>query len=194
MTLQDAYATLKVNKKKRTVVLKELQKLNLEKITAGIHAADGNQVVSDSGFKLIDVAVQNEFGNSWTLPRTVRFFKNGKWWAIKKGTTINIPATRFVSRIIQDQTEKTYLLANFKAELSILLDYGQDGKFYSIRKFIKGVGSYMVNRIRQGIDSKIFEPNAPMTIAIKGFNQRLFEKGTLYNAIKYRSKKAKVEG
>ena len=99
MTLKDAYATLKVDKKKRTVVLEELQKLNLEKITAGIHAAEGNQVVSDSGFKLIDVAVQNEFGNSWTLQKTARFFKNGKWWAIKKGTTINIPATKFVAPV-----------------------------------------------------------------------------------------------
>lgn len=194
MTLQDAYATLKVEKKKRTVVLKELQKLNLEKITAGIHAADGNQVVSDSGFKLIDVVVQNEFGNSWTLQKTVRFFKNGKWWALKKGTMINIPATRFVSRILEDPTEKRNVIDNFKACLHILLKYGEMGEGYTVRDLVKDVGSWMRDRIRAGIDDKIFEPNAPLTIAIKGFNQRLFEKGTLYNAIKYRSKKARVEG
>lgn len=191
MTLQNAYATLKVDKKNRTVVLKELQKLNLEKITAGIHAADGNQVVSESGFKLIDVAVQNEYGNSWTLNKTARFFKNGKWWTIKKGTTINIPATRFVSRIIQEPSEKRGIIEEFKASLHILLKYPKD---YSVRDLVKDVGSWMRDRIRAGIDEKMFEPNAPMTIAIKGFDQRLFEKGTLYNAIKYRSKKAKVEG
>ena len=193
MTLKDAYATLKVDKKNRTVVLKELQKLNLEKITAGIHATDGNQVVSDSGFKLIDVAVQNEFGNSWTLQKTVRFFKNGKWWAIKKGTTINIPATRFVSRIMEDPNERRGVIEEFKTRLYILLKYGKVGEGYTVRDFIKDVGSWMRDRIRAGIDEKMFEPNAPMTIAIKGFDQRLFEKGTLYNAIKYRSKKAKVE-
>ena len=79
MTMRENYAQLKIDKKKRTVVLKELQKLNLEQITAGVHAADGKQVVGYNGFKLIDVAVQNEYGNSWTMPRTVRFFKNGKW-------------------------------------------------------------------------------------------------------------------
>lgn len=195
MTLQDAYAKLKINKKKRTAVLKELQKLNLEKISAGIHASDGSQVVSNSGFKLIDVAVQNEFGNSWTLQKTVRFFKNGKWWALKKGTTINIPATRFVSRIMEDPNERKALIEEFKTCLYILLKYGKEEKgYYTIRDFIKDVGSWMRDRIRAGIDEKMFEPNAPMTVEIKGFDQRLFEKGTLYNAIKYRSKKAKVEG
>lgn len=194
MTLQDAYATLKVEKKKRTVVLKELQKLNLEKITAGIHAADGNQVVSKSGFKLIDVAVQNEFGNRWVLKKTVRFFKNGKWWAIKKGTTINIPATRFVSRIMEDPNERRGVIEEFKTCLYILLKYGKVGEGYTVRDLVKDVGSWMRDRIRAGIDEKMFEPNAPLTMMIKGFDQRLFEKGTLYNAIKYRSKKAKVEG
>lgn len=194
MTLQQGYATLKIEKKKRTLVFKELQQLNMEKITAGIHAADGQQKVSESGFRLIDVAVQNEYGNSYTVNKTRRFFKNGKWWTIKKGTNINIPATRFVSRIIQDPNEKRSLIDNFKAELHILFKYGEGGKFYSVKDVIKNIGSYMRDRIKNGIDKKIFIPNAPMTIAIKGFDKRLFEIGTLYNAIKFRSKKARVEG
>lgn len=194
MTLKDAYATLKIEKKKRTVVLKELQKLNLEKITAGIHASDGKQKVSESGFKLIDVAVQNEYGNSWTMPKTVRFFKNGKWWHIKKGTRIQIPATRFVSRVIQDPIERKDILSTFEAALYILLKYGDNGNYYSVKDLVRDIGSFMRNKIRKGIDDKIFDENKPMTIAIKGFDKRLFEKGTLYNAIKYRSKKARVEG
>ena len=192
MTMQENYAQLKIDKKKRTVVLKELQKLNLEQITAGVHAADGKQVVGDNGFKLIDVAVQNEYGNSWTMPRTVRFFKNGKWWTIKKGTLIKIPATKFVSRIIQDPMERRYIVDSFKASLHILLNYGKYG--YTVKDLIKEVGSDMRDAIRRNIDLKIFQPNAPMTIAIKGFDKRLFEKGTLYNSIKFRSKKGKVEG
>lgn len=192
MTMQENYAQLKIDKKKRTVVLKELQKLNLEQITAGVHAADGKQVVGDNGFKLIDVAVQNEYGNSWTMPRTVRFFKNGKWWTIKKRTLIKIPATKFVSRIIQDPMERRNIVDSFKASLHILLNYGKYG--YTVKDLIKEVGSDMRDAIRRNIDLKIFQPNAPMTIAIKGFDKRLFEKGTLYNSIKFRSKKAKVEG
>ena len=192
MTMRENYAQLKIDKKKRTVVLKELQKLNLEQITAGVHVADGKQVVGYNGFKLIDVAVQNEYGNSWTMPRTVRFFKNGKWWTIKKGTLIKIPATKFVSRIIQDPMERRNIIDSFKASLHILLNYGKYG--YTVKDLIKEVGSDMRDAIRRNIDLKIFQPNAPMTIAIKGFDKRLFEKGTLYNSIKFRSKKAKVEG
>ena len=194
MTLKDAYATLKVEKKKRTLVLKELQELNLEKITAGIHATDGKQEVSDNGFKLIDVAVQNELGNSWTMPRSVSFFKNNKWWYLKKGTVINIPATRFVSRIMEEPNEKRAIIDNFKAEMHILLKYGESGKFYSIKQAVKNIGSFMRDQIRSGIDRKIFAPNSPMTIAMKGFDKRLFNTGTLYNAIKFKSKKARVEG
>ena len=193
MTLQNAYAKLKIEKKRRILLTKELKKLDLESIKAGIHAFDGRQVVGDNGFKLIDVAVQNEYGNSWTMPRNVRFFKNGKWWNIKKGTLINIPATRFVTRIIHGD-ERRMLIENLKSELHILIRYGQNGLYYSARDVIRNVGKYMVSRIRAGIDQKMFLPNAPMTIAIKGFDKRLFEKGTLYNSIKFRSKKAKVEG
>lgn len=194
MTMRENYAKLHIDKKKRTIVLKELRQLHLERITAGIHARDGKEVVSDNGFKLIDVAVQNEYGNQYTVNKTRRFFKNGKWWTIKKGTNINIPATRFVSRIIQDPNEKRSLINNFKAELYILFKYGEGGKFYSVKDVVKNIGSYMKARIKNGIDKKIFVPNAPMTIAIKGFDKRLFEKGTLYKAIKFRSKKARVEG
>ena len=86
------------------------------------------------------------------------------------------------------------LIENLKAELYILIKYGQNGKFYSAKDVIRNVGQYMVNRIRAGIDQKMFLPNGPLTQAIKGFDKRLFEKGTLYNSIKFRSKKAKVEG
>lgn len=194
MTLQQGYAKLKIEKKNRTLLLKELRKINMEKITAGIHASDGQQKVNDKGFKLIDVAVQNEYGNSWTTKKTHRFYKNGKWWSIKKGTNINIPATRFVSRIIQDPTEKRSLIDHFKSEMHILFKYGKVGEGYSVKEAVKNIGSYMRDRIRNGIDKKIFVPNAPLTVAIKGFDKRLFEKGTLYNAIKFRTKKARVEG
>ena len=50
----------------------------------------------------------------------------------------------------------------------------------------------MRDRIKGYIDEKIFEPNAPMTVEAKGFDQRLKDKGLLYNSIKFYSKKAKT--
>ncbi len=194
MTLKDAYAKLKVEKSKRTLLFKELQELNLEKITAGIHANEGKLVVGESGFKMIDVAVQNEYGNEYTVNKTRRFYKNGKWWTIKKGTNIKIPATYFVSRLIKDFKERKLLVEEFKAELAILFQYGKKGQVYSPKDVVKAVGSYMRDRIKAGIDKKIFAKNADLTIAIKGFDQRLFETGQLYKSIRYRSKKARVEG
>lgn len=192
MTMRDNYAKLIADKKKRTLLMRELRQLHLERISAGIHKADGKQVVSDNGFRLIDVAVQNEYGNSWTLKQTVSFMQNDKWYHLKKGTRIEIPATHFVSRILQDPTERRNLIDVFKANLHILLKYGNVGEGYTVKEFIKDVGSYMKQAIKSGIDRKIFKANAPMTINIKGFDQRLYNKGLLYKSIKYRSKKAKV--
>ena len=192
MTFQDLHAKCKVNKKERQLLLKQLRDLNLEKITAGIHSSEGKQVIDENGTRLIDIAVQNEYGNSWVMPKTVRFFKNGKWWTIKKGTRITIPATHFVTRIIQDVKERNSIIDSVKAYLHILIKYGKYG--YTIKDFVKDVGTDMKNAIKRNIDEKIFKPNSPLTIAIKGFDKRLFEKGTLYNAIKYRSKKARVQG
>jgi hypothetical protein len=194
MTLREGFATLKVDKKKRTLVLKELMALDTEKITAGVHSAEGRQVVGDNGFRLIDVAVQNEYGNQWEVKKNLRFFKNDRWWFIKKGTIIKIPATRFVSRVIQAPIERRNLIDQFKAEMHILIKYGNGGTAYTARQVVRNIGTYMRDRIRKGIDDKIFMSNSPMTIAMKGFDKRLFEKGTLYKAIKFKSKKAKVQG
>lgn len=192
MTMRENYAKLIADKKKRTLLMRELRQLHLERISAGIHKADGQQVVSDNGFRLIDVAVQNEYGNSWTLKHNISFMKNNKWYHFKEGARIEIPATHFVSRILQDPTERRNLIDVFKANLHILLKYGNVGEGYTVKEFIKDVGSYMKQAIKSGIDSKIFEENALMTIDAKGFDKRLYEKGLLYKSIKYRSKKAKV--
>jgi hypothetical protein len=110
-------------------------------------------------------------------------------------SSFNIISQGEISRILSTSPiERRGVIEEFKTCLYILLKYGKVGEGYTVRDLVKDVGSWMRDRIRAGIDEKMFEPNAPMTIAIKGFDQRLFEKGTLYNAIKYRSKKAKVEG
>lgn len=54
---------------------------------------------------------------------------------------------------------------------------------------VKNIGQYMKNRIKSYIDDRVFEINAPMTVEAKGFDQRLKDKGLLYESIDWRSKK-----
>lgn len=183
------YAQLVKEKSNRVALLKELLKLDREEITAGIHKGVGAQKINDNGVKLIDIAVQNHYGNEWTMPRTVRFQKNGKWFVIKKDTHIKIPATRFVSRLIENQGERVQLIDEVEVNLHILFSNANRFKEMSINDTIKRIGTFMQNKIKSYIDEKIFEPNAPMTVEAKGFNQRLKGKGLLYESINWGSKK-----
>ena len=123
------------------------------------------------------------------MPRTVRFQKNDKWFVIKQGTTIKIPATRFIGRLVQNYSERRFLIDVVKAELHLVLKKYQTGP-----DAVRNIGKFMRDRIRGYILNKEFSPNAPMTIEAKGFDQRLFEKGRLVNSIRYGSKKAKQNG
>lgn len=183
------YAHIKIDKTKRKVLVKELSVLNKEEISAGIHKEQGKQEVSKSGFKLIDVAVQNNFGNSFVMPRTVRFKKKGKWFVISKGHQINIPETRFIGKIIQEQGERTFLMDVVKSEIHLVIK-----QYINAKDAVREIGKFMRDRIRGYISNKEFTPNAPMTVEAKGFDKRLFDKGLLYNAIRYKSRKTKQNG
>ena len=182
MAFSKSYAQFKVDKRRRMAIFPELKKIGKSKISAGIFKNEGSETVSESGAKLIDVAVQNNYGNEWSMPKTVRFQKNGKWFHIKRGTPIKIPATRFITRIIENQSEREYLLANAEAAIHMVLKGYLKGN-----QGIKDIGNYMVNSIKRYIDTKQFQPNTPLTIEAKGFDKRLFDKGRLYNALKWRS-------
>lgn len=186
---QRSHAKLEIDKSKRIALMKELKQLHAERITAGIHKAEGRKAVSASGFKMIDVAVQNEYGNTFTMPRTVRFKKNGQWFVIKQGTTIKIPETRFVSRLVQHPSELEFLKTMVRAELHLVVK-----GYQTATAAVRNIGQFMRDRIRSYITNKEFEPNAPMTVAAKGFDQRLFEKGQLLHSIKYKTKRTKQNG
>ncbi|DAB23747.1 TPA: hypothetical protein CPT85_04520 [Candidatus Gastranaerophilales bacterium HUM_21] len=186
---KEPYAKLLRQKSYREALLEELKKLDREVISAGIHKSDGAKVVGSDGVKLIDIAVQNHYGNEWIMPRTVRFQKNGKWFAIKKDTHIKIPATRFVSRLIENQQERVRLLEEVQANLHIQFSNANRFGEIKISDTVKNIGQYMKNRIKSYIDDRVFETNAPMTVEAKGFDQRLKDKGLLYESIDWRSKK-----
>lgn len=164
-----SHATVKVDKRKRILLVKELRELNMEQITAGIHKKEGRQTY-ENGARMVDVAYWNNYG------------------------TKNIPATLFVDRLIKDPIEKRNLLDTIKIELYVLLKYGEQGKLIKASEVVRNIGNYMKGRIQQGIDDKIFLPNAESTIKRKGFDWRLIESGKLYHSIRYGSKKARVEG
>lgn len=161
-----SYAELKKDTKNRIALLQELKALDKESITAGIHKSEGRQTVGESGTKLIDIAVQNEYGNEWTMPKTVCFQKNGKWYAIKRNTHIKIPATHFIGRMLTDTGERRALLDDFKAGIHMVLK-----GIWKSSDAVKSSGAYMRDRLKSFIDKKIFTSNSPMTIEVKGFDK-----------------------
>lgn len=191
MSFIKPYAELQKNSKNRMAFLKELRKLDREEISAGIHKSDGAKPINEKGTKLIDVAVQNHYGNEWLMPRTVRFKRNGRWFYIKRDTYIKIPATRFVSRLIENQRERQMLINEVMALLWIQFSKANRFGEIKISDTVRDIGRYMRDRIKGYIDDKIFTSNAPMTIEAKGFDQRLKDKGFLYDNIKWRSKKTR---
>lgn len=194
MTFDRPYANLKVDKKNRLAVEKQLKELHLEKITAGIHKEQGATMVSKNA-RLIDIAVQNEYGNEWVEPYTVRFQKNGKWFYIKKDTSIKIPATHFVGRLVQNTGYRAGLITEIQASIHMMLApyNGYDSKKETAKTVARDIGRYMMNMIKGFIDKKEFQPNAPLTIEGKGFDKRLYDKGLMYESIKWRSRKQKGE-
>ena len=194
MTFDRPYANLKVDKKNRLAVEKQLKELHLEKITAGIHKEQGATMVSKNA-RLIDIAVQNEYGNEWVEPYTVRFQKNGKWFYIKKDTSIKIPATHFVGRLVQNTGYRAGLITEIQASIHMMLApyNGYDSKKETAKTVARDIGRYMMNMIKGFIDKKEFQPNAPLTIVGKGFDKRLYDKGLMYESIKWRSRKQKGE-
>ena len=194
MAFERPYASLQIDKKNRVALEKQLKELGVERITAGIHKEQGAQMVGNNA-RLIDIAVQNEYGNEWVEQKTVRFQRNGKWFYIKKGTSIKIPATHFVGRLVQNTGYRAGLITEIQASIHMMLApyNGYDSKKETAADVTRGIGRYMVQMIKSFIDKKEFGNNAEMTIAAKGFDKRLYDKGTMYNAIKWRSKKQKGE-
>ena len=195
MAFPAPYASLKIDKERKIKLEKELKELGAERITAGIHKEQGAEMVSPNA-RLIDIAVQNEYGNEWQMPHTVHFEKNGEWYHIKKGTTIKIPATHFIGRLIQNTGYRGGLITEIQASIHMMLapynGYGFSKKD-TAKSVTREIGRFMVDMIKSFIDNKEFANNAELTIKLKGFDKRLYSKGTLYNAIKWRSKKQKSE-
>ncbi len=181
MSFNKPYAKLTIDKHNRMAILPELKKIGKTAISAGIHKDAGQQVIDNKGTKLIDIAVQNNYGNEWLMPRTVRFKRNGRWFYIKRDTHIKIPATRFITRILEHKFERERLLANALSSINLVLR----GRLKA-GAAAKDIGQYMVNSLRRFIDTKKFQPNAALTVEAKGFDKRLFDKGALYNAIDYK--------
>jgi hypothetical protein len=195
MAFSAPYASLKIDKERKIKLEKELRELGAERITAGIHKEQGAEMVGPNA-RLIDIAVQNEYGNEWQMPHTVHFEKNGEWYHIKKGTTIRIPATHFIGKLFQDNFYRDDIIGEVKLALHyIVAPYNgfDNTKKATTKTAIRQIGRRMTELLKGFIDWKMFQPNAEMTIAIKGFDKRLYSEGTLYNAIKWRSKKQKGE-
>lgn len=175
-------AFIKVDKRNRTLLLRHLKLLDGLAATAGIQKEEGRTIISQ-GFRMIDLAVQNEFGISYVVNKTRRFFSPfvGEWFTLKKGTSITIPATRFVSRIIINKKIRQKIVKAVAQEYQRLLLRKTTAK-----RAMQKISEFMANEIKLGIIGRDIKPkrNSPMTVRYKGFNHRLFARGSLLDAIK----------
>lgn len=154
---------------------------NLDKhnVTVGIHKEEGVKQVGNNGFTLIQNACKQEFGDIQEVQKTRRFKSplTGKWFSIKKGTTLITPSRRFV-RIFNDKKEKKDLTEAFKNQIEVNKKSGDVEAVYD------GVGYLAKWRMRERIDSKKIKPkNAEMTKEYKGSNTPLYMTGDLYFGI-----------
>lgn len=171
--------------KKGGISLKALEKFykSLEKhnVTVGIHKAEGSKQVGNNNFTLIKNACIQEFGNTQVVKKSRRFRSpmTGKWFFIKKGTEMTVPARPFV-RIFNNSKEKKDLTGAFKNQIEIY------SKSNDIKSVYDGVGFLAKARMRERIyGHKIKPANSTMTKEFKGSSTPLYMTGALVSSIKH---------
>lgn len=186
------YKKGEISSKAVAAFLKQLEK---HYTTIGIH--------SDEDAKVVKNACLQEFGNEDNpqIVEKTRHFKSphtGKWFHIKKGTKLTVPARPFV-RILNKKSEKDIITDLFKYYVA---KHEKDGNWKAVYDTI---GKYSEMRMKERIASREIKVpirtktnedgetiylnkdgyNAEMTKEYKASSTPLILKGTLYNAIKH---------
>lgn len=173
--------TIEYNKKDvSSDALKKFYK-NLDKhyTTVGIHRAEGKEVIGKDNFTLIKNACIQEFGNTWTVPRDIRFKSpyTGEWFTFKQGWEITIPPRVFI-RIFTDKRLQKELTKELKEILN-------QNKFKDPMVVYKKIGDYARLTMKSRFLTKNeWEKNSKTTIRYKGSNDPLYITGRLASSIK----------
>lgn len=159
---------------------KMYNKLALHYVSVGVHRKEGQEVINivdGKPYTMIKNACVQEFGATRTIKKSIRFKSpyTGKWFYIKKGTTIRIPARIFIRIFSQNKQLQKELTQTFKESIETY-------KF--AHPIYENVGEYAKLKMKSRIIAKQVKPkNAPMTVEYKGFNHPLVLTGKLMGAI-----------
>lgn len=166
---------------------KYFQSLTNNKISVGVH--------KDKGQDSINKMKWNEFGTNHIAKKDYRFFKNGKWWTIKRGSDIRIPA-RPVVRMYLYRSTLDNINMSYQNDIDIEKKSKLRNPIQSAEKVQSQLGEQCVVLQRQKMSmggfaqidtkGKNTESNTPLTSQIKGFNQPYFETGDLIGKIDYK--------
>lgn len=171
----------KIEFKKRDVRLQDIPKFYQElienKVSIGIHKAQGSHNV--------EKAFWNEFGTTQVLTKDLRKRKaDGTYAIIKAGTRIVTPARPFV-RLYLYPEKMNKIFKTYNAEITNAFHEGLNNPRRSGEQVLKSVAFVGEAEMRKTImTNDVLEPNAPLTIEIKGFDYPLFNTGRMMNAIK----------
>jgi len=135
----------------------------------------------DLGFKEIVKGLQTLKTSSLEIGVLKNTNKRAQYAFFNEFGTHKIPETPFLRSSLTNDN-----LKNVEKKIEQALT-----NFYSQKKpmeFLRTIGEWQKKVIKNQIDQKIFLPNHPRTIAQKGFDHRLIEKGLLYKMIDYEIK------
>ena len=149
--------------------------------TVGIHKKEGEKVINvhnGKPFTMIKNACIQEFGNTWTVPRDIRFKSpyTGKWFTFKQGWKIIIPPRVFI-RIFTDKRLQKGLTAEIKQVIQ--------QNAYKDPKFVYSeIGDYARLTMKSRFLTKNeWKKNSETTIRYKGSNDPLYLTGQMMNSI-----------
>lgn len=179
------YARIKT--KKRDLKINNLAKFYLalseNKASIGVHKEQGSHN--------LDKAIWNEFGATPFVLATPMKKKlaDGTFTTLGAGTVLQIPARPFVRLYLYPERQRK-VFEEYKIVYNQLVKEGVKSPISKARKLLQQIGLVAKNEMYDIILSKTLIPNAPLTIAIKGFDFPLFKTGSMVNAIKNKVKKA----
>lgn len=172
--------------KKRDVRLKDVpkfyQELEENTLSVGLHKEQGKHNV-EKGF-------WNEFGVApFILSKPMKKrLADGSYTTLTEGTVLHIPARPF-TRLYLYPERLQRVLNEYKNSYELALKNGLKPPKQSAKKVLNDVGIIAKNEMYDIILSKTLLPNAPLTVAIKGFDFPLFKIGKMVNAIKHKVRK-----
>ena len=179
--------------KKRDVQIKDIplyyKGLVENKVSIGIHKRKGREVGSGelpSKANALEKAFWNEFGTTHVVKKDFKKKSkiDGKFVKFKAGTVISIPARPFIRLYLYPDRVKRIFM-EYENSLNRAFMNGLKQPKNNAKETLKDVAYRGEIVMKEGIvGQNDLQPNAPLTVYLKGFDYPLFETGSMLNAIR----------